>query len=101
MIDGKKIMLGGAEYTIAPLTFRQLRALQPQLDKLGSLNAMPSQEQMDAVLDIAHAALSRNHPEVSREQAEDLVDLGNLSTVVQAVMGVSGLDKGEAQAGSR
>jgi hypothetical protein len=107
MIDGKKIKLGGAEYTVAPLTFRQLRTLQPQLDKLTTLNAVPSREQMDAVLDIVHAALLRNHPDVTRDGVEDLVDLGNLSAVVQAVMGVSGLESGEgatsgeAGAGSR
>lgn len=43
------------------------------------------------VVDCLHGALARNYPEISRAAVADLIDLGNMQAVMDAVMKVSGL----------
>lgn len=103
LIDGKTIRMGGNEYVVPPLTFKQLRALTPKLDIIASIpdGKMPDDEQMQAMIDVVHSALSRNYPDVTAEAVEDMIDLGNVQPIIAAIMGVSGLlEPGEARAGS-
>lgn len=100
MIPGKEVTLNGVVYTVAPLAFRQLRELQPKIEGLGDIRTGMSIEKLDDVIDIVHAALSRNHPEITRDAVLDMVDMGNMPAIMAAVTGVSGLVQGEATAGS-
>jgi len=100
MIDGVKINLGGTEYLVPPLSFKQLRNLQPKLLTLTKMGSVPDVKQLDTVTEIVFVALSRNYPELTQEQVGNLLDLGNMKLIVPAIMGVSGLvSSGEAQAG--
>lgn len=91
MYKGTVITLGDTEFTVAPLTFKQLRTLEPELITLESMSTRPTSEQQDAVMRIIHASVSRNNPEVSLDDMGDLIDMGNLRPAIEAVMGVSGL----------
>lgn len=60
-------------------------------------------------IDLAHAALRRNYPQITREEVGGLIDMRNMMAVWQCVMAVSGLTRrgtaaeaapGEAQAPS-
>ncbi|ENT1749659.1 hypothetical protein CAA71_002200, partial [Neisseria gonorrhoeae] len=44
------------------------------------------------------AALKRNYPDLTREEAADLIDIGNMNEVFAAVMDVSGLKRREQEA---
>ena len=101
MIEGVKINIGGVDYVAPPLNFRQIRQLRPVIDKMADATQVSnfSDEQIDNIITIVHAALSRNYPDITKEVLEDALDLGNMAKVIQAIMGVSGFIQGEEQPG--
>jgi ribosomal protein L18E len=100
--EGKTIKAGGKEWIIPALTFKQLKRLRDKLSKLSiKSNGIPEPEQLDVIVEVVHASLSRNYPEVTLEEVEDMIDMDNVLTVLGAVMGQSGLvqaQSGEAKA---
>lgn len=99
LIDGVIVHMGGRDWTVAPLTFKQLRRLQPQLERLAQVNAAAAPEQIAAVSEIVRTALSRNYPEITIEAIEDMLDLGNAARVINAILTGSGLSPGEGAPG--
>jgi len=95
MITGIKIQMGGQEWQVPPLTLGQLRRLQPLIAQLTSGETL---QVMEAVCELVAAALSRNYPDMTPDKAADLIDLGNRASVIDAVMGSSGMQLGEAAA---
>lgn len=100
LFDGATVRMGGRDWTVPPLTFRQLRRLQPQLERLARINAAATPEQIGAVSEIVQAALSRNYPDITVDEVEDMLDLGNAGRVIAAILSSSGLVPGEARPGS-
>lgn len=98
--EGEIVNLAGTDYTVPALSLRQVRELASKLEKLDAeATGMPAAEQMEAVVDVLHAALSRNYPDMTKEQVLDLIDLGNMTSLVKAAMRTSGLvGKGEGKA---
>lgn len=103
LIDGTEIKIGRINRVVPPLNFKQLRRLAPQLATLSAMSSTESQitdEQYAAMLDVVHAALMRNYPNLSREDLEEDFDLANAPKILSAVMARSGLDRsGEAKPG--
>jgi hypothetical protein len=99
---GRQVTLGGIEYTIAPLNVGALKRLAPQFQSMATLVGLPTIEQWDDMLAVFLAAFHRNYPEMTKEQLEDLVDVGNFAEIAESVMRVSGLVKreGESQPGA-
>ena len=95
MIPGVKIPMGDHEYEVPPLTLGQLRRLQ---SRLADLSSGDTALVMGAVCEIVQAAMSRNYPNLTVENVEELIDLGNRERVIAAVLGNSGLKLGEAMA---
>jgi hypothetical protein len=95
MIPGIKIPMGDHEYEVPPLTLGQLRRLQARTADLSSGDAG---KVMMAICEIVQAAMSRNYPNITVENVEELIDLGNREKVIAAVLGSSGLKLGEAMA---
>jgi hypothetical protein len=100
LIEGVVIRIAGKEWTVPPLTFRQLRRLQPQIELLATIGAAATPQQIAAVSEIVHAALSRNYPALSTDDVEEMLDLGNAARVISAILRGSGLNAGEAKPGS-
>jgi hypothetical protein len=98
--EGEEIQLGNEKYIVPALSLRQVRELSPKLDKLEADGAgLPGLDQIDAVVEVLHAALKRNYPEMTKDQLLDLIDLGNLTALIKAAMRTSGLvGKGEGKA---
>ncbi len=88
MIDGVKMTLAGVEYVIPPLNLNALRTLQTRLQEFTGGVDVAS---VDLILDSTLAALKRNYPDITAEQIGEMVDVGNMHEVFQAVMDVSGL----------
>jgi hypothetical protein len=100
--DGAKVRIGGKEWIIPALSLGQIRRLKEKISGLSNLSSMMTDEQVNDVCEIVHTALKRNYPDLALAEVEDMVDLGNMRNVIQAVMGQSGLvSTGEAGAGSR
>ena len=98
-MDAKTIILGGRELTVRPLILRQLREVLPAFARAAG---MTSAGGIDAAIDIVAAALSRDHPELTREAILELEGTAReLTRAVGAVAELSGLvAAGEPPAGS-
>ncbi len=90
-IKGMPVDLAGTVYVIPPLSLGALEAMQ---DGLSSVNtAALDRESTRTILDAAHAALKRNYPDLSREDVGNMIDVGNMGEVFEAIMDVSGLKR--------
>lgn len=91
--EGVKVEIQGKEYIIPPLTLKSLKVLTPHIESLKNISDVPTETQIDAILEIAHAAMVRNYPDITKEHLFDLIDLSNMPQIFMAVMNSSGLEK--------
>ena len=96
MIPGLVVAMGGEDWIVPPLTLGQLRRLMPKVRQLTEIGASMGEAQIAVLIDIVSAALQRNYPEMTPEKVENLLDLGNASVVLNAVLTGSGLKPGGA-----
>ena len=89
LIKGVTLNLGGREFVIPPLSMKGLRELAPQWPTLQGMGDVPTGPQIDVVLGVVHTALIRNYPDLTRDELDELLDLGNLAKALMAVMGAS------------
>jgi len=99
MPEEAKITLGGAAFAVRALTLRQLRSVLPAFARAGAIGA---EDGVDAAIEILAAALSRDHPDITRETLLDTeASVQELAEAVTTVARLSGLvSMGEAGAGS-
>ncbi len=83
--------MGGQDWLVPPLTLGQLRRLMPKVRQLTETDASMSETQIIVLVEIVAAALQRNYPETTADMVENLLDLGNASAVLNAVLTGSGL----------
>jgi len=94
MIPGVAVAMGGQDWMVPPLTLGQLRRLMPKVRQLTEIGASMGEAQIAVLVDIVTAALQRNYPEMTPDKVENLLDLGNASAVLNAVLTGSGLKPG-------
>ena len=99
IIPGLVVAMGGEDWIVPPLTLGQLRRLMPKVRQLTEIGASMGEAQIAVLIDIVAAALQRNYPEMTPEKVENLLDLGNASVVLNAVLTGSGLKPGGAAMG--
>jgi hypothetical protein len=99
MIPGMAVAMGGQDWIVPPLTLGQLRRLMPKVRKLTEIGASMGETQVAVLVDIVTAALQRNYPEMTPERVENLLDLGNAGSVLNAVLTGSGLKPGGSAVG--
>jgi hypothetical protein len=99
MIPGVAVAMGGQDWIVPPLTLGQLRRLMPKVRQLTEIGASMGEPQINVLIDIVTAALQRNYPETTPDKVENLLDLGNASAVLNAVLTGSGLKPGGAAMG--
>ncbi len=102
MYEGVTVTIGEVDYIVPPLNFRKLRALRPKLDLLKTLSADLSEGQIAVMVECVHAAMTRNYPDLTIAEVEELLDLGNMARIFKAVMNASGMEQrlGEAEPGT-
>lgn len=91
MLPGVIIAMGGRDWLVPPLTLGQLRRLMPKVRQLTEVGASMGETQISVLVEIVSAALQRNYPEITTDMVENLLDLGNASAVLNAVLTGSGL----------
>ena len=91
MLPGVTIAMGGRDWSVPPLTLGQLRRLMPKVRQLTEIGASMGETQISVLVEIVTVALQRNYPDATAEMVENLLDLGNASTVLNAVLTGSGL----------
>jgi hypothetical protein len=88
---GQPIELGGTSYTVPPLAIGAVKELLPRMQTLRAIDGIPSAEDIDTMVEVVHAAITRNYPDMTRETLLELLDLGNMADVFRSIMGRSGL----------
>lgn len=99
MIEGKIVRMAGADWNVPPLNFKALRRFREELGTMTPEALVNSGK----VVELIHAALLRNYPDLTFDALEDMLDMGNVMEVTEAVLAVSGLvakQPGEALAAS-
>jgi hypothetical protein len=99
MVPGVAVAMGGQDWIVPPLTLGQLRRLMPKVRQLTEIGVSMGDAQIAVLVDIVTAALQRNYPEMTPHEVENLLDLGNASHVLNAVLTGSGLKPGGAAMG--
>lgn len=101
--EGIALKVGDREFVVPPLNWRRIRKLMPVLERISeagpALGFSITAEMLDDCLTVIYEAVSRNYPEITQDELEDLVDLVNAPKLILAVMGQSGLLQGEAAPG--
>lgn len=87
MIKGKEIELGGKTWIVPPLN---LNAVEHFQDRLAGFTGGIDPQSVTLVAEVTHSALKRNYPDVTLEEVKDMLDLGNMIEVFQAVLQVAG-----------
>lgn len=89
MIKGETMNLGGDDYVVPPLNLDNLEEHAGIIDQLSDPElALPEQRKIQTTL--ITAALKRNYPDMTEDKVRQIVDMGNLIDVTQAIMGKSG-----------
>lgn len=97
-IPGFPVNLSGTVFAVPPLNFKQLKALEPDLKRMGSMQkdleggVMPA-DAMETFHKVVLASLNRNYPDLTSEDLEELMDVSNIKDLVAAVLGMSDLEK--------
>jgi hypothetical protein len=94
LIPGSTIILNGESYIMPPLTLGQwvrLADMRKKMDTGSDPNNPMSQEWIDANCALIHAALSRNYPDLRVEDLPDMIDLGNLTEIRDAMFALNKL----------
>jgi|SRR5271166_1953394 len=91
MIPGVTVAMGGQDWLVPPLTLGQLRRLMPKVRQLTEIGSSMGEAQIGVLVEIVASALQRNYPDVTTDKVENLLDLGNASAVLNAVLTGSGL----------
>jgi hypothetical protein len=99
MLPGVTIAMGGRDWLVPSLTLGQLRRLMPKVRQLTEIGASMGETQIGVLVEIVATALQRNYPEATAEIVEDLLDLGNASAVLNAVLTGSGLKLPDSRLG--
>jgi hypothetical protein len=99
MIPGITIEMGGRDWLVPPLTLGQLRRLMPKIRQLTDTGASMGEAQIEILVEIVATALQRNYPDATADMVEHLLDLGNASAVLNAVLTGSGLKLGDNRLG--
>lgn len=94
--EGEAIRIRGKEYIVPGLSLGQIERYADKIESISAGSGKLSKEMVEAVIEITHAAISRNYPEIKPEDIKDMLDMRNMKTVLEAVMGASGLIKGAA-----
>ena len=89
MFDGQEFKLGDDTYTIPPLNLKQTKKYLPILQAMAGEKDI--EKQIEAQKEVIQAAMSRNYPNITMGEIEELVDIGNLGKIVLAITGMSGL----------
>lgn len=89
LIDGVTVNMGGKDWIVPALSFKQLRELLPKIQSLdqNDKDSMVDEKHTMIVTELVKAALSRNYPDVTIEDVENMLDIRNSSILMLAIMG--------------
>lgn len=84
--EGFDLKLGGTAYVLPPLSFKAMKASKARLRAIADATSQDPDEMQDAFVDVIHAALRRNYPEMPRDLVEDSLDWRTAPPIFQQLM---------------
>ena len=95
--EGVKLRIGRQDYIVPALSMKQLKQHEKTISETQkSLGGKLTSADVEKMVGVIHAAVSRNYPDVTIDQLMDAIDLRSLPKIFPAVMGISGLEAKEA-----
>lgn len=98
---GTWVRLGLEEFRIPPLGFLDIQELTGDVETLRKVEGAPTPEQWKSVHQIVWAAMKRNYPGLKLDDVQERIDMGNWLQTINAVLGISGYERGAAKPGER
>lgn len=90
--EGVVTVIGDRTFVVPALSVGQARKLWPEILEMNDgITATNLPEKHSKWMDIVHAAITRNYPDLKREELEELVDLRCIKQLMMLVMGNSEL----------
>ena len=89
MPAGTKIQLGDREYLLAPMNIKTMKAHQDLISQM-SKPSFDVMGQLDSFAALVQAAIQRTVPDVTLDEIEANVDMGNIPALMEALFRVSG-----------
>lgn len=93
---GTRIVLGGTPYVLPPLSIGQMEQLKPEELAQMSSGGMGAGK-ITMIGDLTFGALTRNYPNVTRDDVVKHLDLGNMMDVLGALMKMSNFTRDESE----
>ncbi len=78
------INLGGRRYLVPPLSGGEIKRLQPLAKKMLQVDIAVDQR-MEAIVQAVQIFMRGSYPRLTREQIEEEVDLGNVTSIIEAI----------------
>ncbi|HUZ75812.1 MAG TPA: hypothetical protein VMU87_22725 [Stellaceae bacterium] len=100
--EGRPVTLGGRNWVMADLAPRQFRKVIPAILSLGGVRASADLDEakIDRLLDALYFALTRNYPDLAREEFLDLpIRLPELFAALPVLCLAAGLERREGEPG--
>lgn len=102
-IPGKTLVISGALVFMPPMRLRDLKAVASdgslqKIDVLARRNIDDAfdpaefEEGMKAAVSIIHHAMRRNYPQLTKDEIDDFLDVGNMPAIMEAVLAANGLE---------
>jgi hypothetical protein len=101
-MEQKQIVIGDKSFNLAPLNFKTLIAIQPNLGMMQGMadaKGIPDVQTLVAVTETVFMCLKKANPEVTQEEISDLLTVDNCGDVISAIFQTSGVKLGEAKVG--
>lgn len=83
---GTRLVLGGLAFVLPPLSLGAVEDFEERIEKMAT---MTKGEQLRTIVDLAHRALTRNYPAMTRDEVRELIDVANANSVYMAIMSAS------------
>jgi len=85
---------------VPPLSLRDIQDMQEEVEGLKDMTERPTAGQLASVSRIILRALQRNYPNMTTDDLDGMLDLGNIYEVLSAVLQVSGYIRGTGAGGA-
>lgn len=83
---GPEVTLGGTVYVVPPLSFGALEDVRERMQLIADGSASDPMHLQAAFVDVIHAALLRNYPDLPRATVRDNIDWDTAPAIFQKVM---------------
>jgi hypothetical protein len=90
--DGELVRIGDRDFVVPALSVKQARNLWPEILEMDQgITKVNLPDKQSKMIEIIHAAISRNYPNITKDEIEDLIDLRSIRKLMMVVMGNSEL----------